>query len=32
MSPEMMEEAVAIPKEEITLDVKENVMSVNVQL
>lgn len=31
MSPEMMEEAVAIPKEEITLDVKKkNVMSVNV--
>ncbi|NLL80778.1 MAG: V-type ATP synthase subunit D [Tissierellia bacterium] len=31
MSPEMMEEAVAVPKEEITLDVKKkNVMSVNV--
>ena len=33
MSPEMMEEAVAIPKEEITLDVKKkNIMSVNVPI
>lgn len=33
MSPEMMEEAVAIPKEEITLGVtKKNIMSVNVPI